>query len=149
MGDEEWRFTTCTTVATLELGIDIGRPERAFLGWTRPSPSRPSCSAWVARADVASLPEMKSVMREDPSELRALLPETLPWKPLQGIALSSSYERERWVEPLQRGAQALQPALSPDHGYAGPPAESTESCGAGGRVLSLAPFNVSQDDHQS
>jgi ATP-dependent Lhr-like helicase len=39
------------------------------------------------------------LMREEEPEARALMPETIPWKLLQGIALVQLYLEERWVEP--------------------------------------------------
>ena len=39
------------------------------------------------------------VMREEQPEARALLPETMPWELLQGIALVQLYIEERFVEP--------------------------------------------------
>jgi len=39
------------------------------------------------------------VMREERAEPRAMLPETIPWTLLQGIALVQLYLEERWVEP--------------------------------------------------
>ena len=39
------------------------------------------------------------VIREDAPEVRAMLPSTIPWKLLQGIALVQLYLEERWVEP--------------------------------------------------
>ena len=44
-------------------------------------------------------PEMWFVMREEPPEARTLLPETIPWKLLQGIALVQLTREEHWVEP--------------------------------------------------
>ena len=44
-------------------------------------------------------PEMWFVMREEQPEARALLPETMPWELLQGIALVQLYIEERFVEP--------------------------------------------------
>ncbi len=44
-------------------------------------------------------PEMWFVIREDEPEVRAMLPTTIPWKLLQGIALVQLYLEERWVEP--------------------------------------------------
>ena len=38
-------------------------------------------------------------MREEPPEPRAMLPENVPWKLLQGIALVQVYLEEHWVEP--------------------------------------------------
>ena len=38
-------------------------------------------------------------MREEQPEARAMLPVTVPWTLLQGIALVQLYTEERWVEP--------------------------------------------------
>ena len=97
MKDDSQCMTTVTT-ATLELGIDIGRLERAFqidAPWT--------VSSFLQRMGRTgrreSPPEMWFVMREDEPEARAMLPATVPWKLLQGIALVQLYLEERWVEP--------------------------------------------------
>ena len=97
MKDDEQCMTTVTT-ATLELGIDIGRLERAFqidAPWT--------VSSFLQRMGRTgrrgSPAEMWFVMREDEPEARAMLPSTVPWKLLQGIALVQLYLEERWVEP--------------------------------------------------
>ena len=97
MKDDSQYMTTVTT-ATLELGIDIGRLERAFqidAPWT--------VSSFLQRMGRTGRrelpPEMWFVMREDEPEVRAMLPTTIPWKLLQGIALVQLYLEERWVEP--------------------------------------------------
>lgn len=97
MKDESQYLTTVTT-STLELGIDIGRLERAFqidAPWT--------VSSFLQRMGRTGRretpPEMWFVMREDEPEPRAMLPTTIPWKLLQGIALVQLYLEERWVEP--------------------------------------------------
>ena len=97
MKDDSQCMTTVTT-ATLELGIDIGRLERAFqidAPWT--------VSSFLQRMGRTGRrelpPEMWFVMREDEPEARAMLPATVPWKLLQGIALVQLYLEERWVEP--------------------------------------------------
>ena len=97
MKDDDSLMSVCAT-ATLELGIDIGRLERAFhidapftvsgflqrLGRTgrRGAPS-----------------EMWFVMREEHPEARAMLPDMIPWYLIQGIALVQLYIEERFVEP--------------------------------------------------
>ena len=97
MKDDDSLMSVCAT-ATLELGIDIGRLERAFhidapftvsgflqrLGRTgrRGAPS-----------------EMWVVMREEHPEARAMLPDMIPWYLIQGIALVQLYIEERFVEP--------------------------------------------------
>lgn len=107
MKDDSQYMTTVTT-ATLELGIDIGRLERAFqidAPWT--------VSSFLQRMGRTgrreSPAEMWFVMREDEPEARAMLPSTIPWKLLQGIALVQLYLEERWCEPprLDRFAYSL------------------------------------------
>ena len=97
MKDDSQYMTTVTT-ATLELGIDIGRLERAFqidVPWTVSS-----FLQRMGRTGRRELPlEMWFVIREDEPEVRAMLPTTIPWKLLQGIALVQLYLEERWVEP--------------------------------------------------
>lgn len=97
MKDDSQCMTTVTT-ATLELGIDIGRLERAFqinAPWT--------VSSFLQRMGRTGRreapPEMWFVIREDEPEIRAMLPATIPWELLQGIALVQLYLEERWVEP--------------------------------------------------
>ena len=97
MRDEELDLTTVTT-ATLELGIDIGRLERAF---QIDAPF--TVSSFLQRMGRTGRrgapPEMWFVMREDRAEPRTTLGATIPWKLLQGIALVQLYLEERWVEP--------------------------------------------------
>ncbi|MDY4042158.1 MAG: DEAD/DEAH box helicase [Collinsella sp.] len=92
------RIDTTVTTATLELGIDIGRLERAF---QIDAPF--TVSSFLQRMGRTgrrgSPPEMHFVMREEQPEPRSLLPETIPWKLIQGIALVQLYLEERWVEP--------------------------------------------------
>ena len=97
MKDESRNVTTVTT-STLELGIDIGRLERAFqidAPWTVSSFLQRM--GRTGRRDTP--PEMWFVMREQPPDPRAMLPSTIPWKLLQGISLVQLYREERWVEP--------------------------------------------------
>ena len=146
MKDDSQYMTTVTT-ATLELGIDIGRLERAFqidAPWT--------VSSFLQRMGRTgrreSPPEMWFVMREDEPEARAMLPATIPWKLLQGIALVQLYLEERWCEPprLDRFAYSLlyQQTMS-----------TFASCGEmspkalADRILRLHYFHrVSQDDYK-
>lgn len=97
MRDDEQSLTTVTT-ATLELGIDIGRLERAFqIDAPFTVSSFLQRMGRTGRRDLP--PEMHFVMREEQPEPRAMLPETIPWKLLQGIALVQLYREEHWVEP--------------------------------------------------
>ena len=101
MKDEDVYMTTVTT-ATLELGIDIGRLERAFQIDAPFTVS--SFLQRMGRTGRRELPpEMWFVMREEMPEPRTMLPETVPWKLLQGIALVQTYLEERWVEPPRLG----------------------------------------------
>jgi len=95
---DDSQYATTVTTATLELGIDIGRLERAFqidAPWT--------VSSFLQRMGRTGRreapPEMWFVIREDEPEPRAMLPSTVPWKLLQGIALVQLYLEERWCEP--------------------------------------------------
>ena len=97
MKDDDLYQTTVTT-ATLELGIDIGRLERAFqIGAPYTVSSFLQRMGRTGRRDMP--PEMWYVMREEQPESRALLPETIPWELIQGITLIQLYLEERWVEP--------------------------------------------------
>ena len=146
MKDDDSLLSVCAT-ATLELGIDIGRLERAFhidapftvsgflqrLGRTgrRGDPS-----------------EMWFVMREDHQEARAMLPDSIPWYLIQGIALVQLYIEERFVEPPRMDRlpfsllyhQTMSTLAS--HGEM-TPAELAS------RVLPLACFHrITQDDYR-
>ena len=99
MKDDERALTTVTT-ATLELGIDIGRLERAF---QIDAPF--TVSSFLQRLGRTGRrgepPEMWFVMREDEPEPRTMLPQAIPWKLVQGIALVQLYLEDRWVEPAR------------------------------------------------
>ena len=144
MKDEDTYLTTVTT-STLELGIDIGRLERAFqIDAPFTVSSFLQRMGRTGRRDLP--PEMWFVMREDPPEPRAMLPECIPWKLLQGIALIQVYLEEKWVEPprLDRLPYSLlyhQTMSTLASGGEMTPAELAS------RVLSLSVFyRVSQDD---
>lgn len=142
---DDTRFQTTVTTATLELGIDIGRLERAFqIDAPFTVSSFLQRMGRTGRRDLP--PEMWFVMQEDPPEERAMLPATVPWKLLQGIGLVQTYLEERWVEPprLDRLPYSLlyHQTMS-----------TLASCGEmspaalAGRVLSLSYFHrVSQED---
>lgn len=95
---EESRCETTVTTATLELGIDIGKLERAF---QIDAPF--TVSAFLQRMGRTGRrgqpPEMWFVIREERPEARAMLPAFIPWALLQAVALVQLYLRERWVEP--------------------------------------------------
>ena len=97
MKDDESLQSVCAT-ATLELGIDIGRLERAF---HLDAPFTVSGFLQrLGRTGRRGAPsELWFVMREEHPEPRALLPESIPWYLLQGAALVQLYLEERFVEP--------------------------------------------------
>ena len=144
MRDDDSALTTCTT-ATLELGIDIGKLERAF------QINAPfTVSAFLQRMGRTGRRgepcEMWFVMREEHAEARDLLPDKIPWALLQGIALVQLYLEERWVEPPRKGRLPFsllyhQTMSTLASGGEMSPAELAS------RVLTLAPFeNVTRDD---
>lgn len=146
MKDDSSLMSVCAT-ATLELGIDIGRLERAF---QIDAPF--TVSGFLQRMGRTGRrgdpSEMWFVMREDHPESRALLPEMIPWYLLQGIALVQLYLEERWVEPprLDRYPYSLL-----YHQTMSTLASSGEMTPAelASRVLSLSGFHkITQDDYR-
>ena len=97
MKDDDSLMSVCAT-ATLELGIDIGRLERAF---QIDAPFTVSGFLQrLGRTGRRGAPsEMWFVMREEHPEARAMLPDMIPWYLIQGIALVQLYIEERFVEP--------------------------------------------------
>ncbi|MBR2760640.1 MAG: DEAD/DEAH box helicase [Solobacterium sp.] len=97
MKDDDSLESVCAT-ATLELGIDIGKLERAF---QIDAPF--TVSGFLQRMGRTGRrgnpSEMWFVMRENHPEQRAMIPERLPWYLIQGIALVQLYIEERFVEP--------------------------------------------------
>ncbi len=99
MKDDENDASVVTT-STLELGIDIGRLERAFQIDAPFTVS--SFLQRMGRTGRRSQPqEMWFVIREEQSEPRTMLPETISWKLLQAISLVQLYIEEKWVEPAR------------------------------------------------
>lgn len=146
MKDEEKYLTTVTT-ATLELGIDIGRLERAF---QIDAPATVSSflqrMGRTGRRDLP--PEMWFVMREELPEPRAMLPETIPWKLIQGIALVQLYIEERWVEPPVFGRLPFSLLYHQTMSTLASCGEMTPAALAS-RVLSLNYFHrISQEDYK-
>jgi ATP-dependent Lhr-like helicase len=147
MRDEEVALTTCTT-ATLELGIDIGRLERAFQIDAPFTVS--SFLQRMGRTGRRGQPsEMWFVMREDQPEPRAMMPETIPWKLIQGISLVQLYLEERWVEPPDTRKLHYSLLCHQTMATLASEGELTPAQLAG-RVLPLTPFShVSRDDYRT
>ena len=141
---EDSLVTVCTT-STLELGIDIGRLERAFQIDAPFTVS--SFLQRMGRTGRRGDPsEMWFVIREDPAEPRALLPETIPWKLLQAIALVQLYLEEKWVEPPRTGRLPYSLLYHQTMATLASQGEMTPAELAS-RVLTLSYFrNITQDD---
>lgn len=147
MKDEATSLTTVTT-ATLELGIDIGRLERAFQIDAPFTVS--SFLQRMGRTGRRGEPqEMWFVMREEQPEARSLTPESIPWKLLQGIALVQLYLEDRWVEPPRLDRLPYSLLLHQTLATLASEGELSPACLAQ-RVLMLTPFYlVSQDDFRT
>ncbi len=147
MKDDDSLMSVCAT-ATLELGIDIGRLERAF---QIDAPF--TVSGFLQRMGRTGRrgdpSEMWFVMREDHAEARAMLPDLIPWYLIQGIALVQLYIEDRFVEPprMDRLPYSLlyhqtMSTLAADGEMS--PAELAT------RVLTLSPFRkITQDDYRT
>ncbi len=146
MKDDESLLSVCAT-ATLELGIDIGRLERAF---QIDAPF--TVSGFLQRMGRTGRrgdpSEMWFVMREEHPEARAMLPDMIPWYLIQGIALVQLYIEERFVEPPR--TERLPYSLLYHQTMS-----TLAACGEmtpgelASRVLTLACFHrISQEDYQ-
>lgn len=147
MMKEENNITVCTT-STLELGIDIGRLERAFQIDAPFTVS--SFLQRMGRTGRRGAPsEMWFVIREDAAEARALLPARIPWKLLQAIALVQLYLEEKWVEPPRKGRMPYSLLYHQTMSTLASEGEMTPRELAS-RVLTLSPFgNISQEDFRT
>ncbi len=147
MKDEEQELTTVTT-ATLELGIDIGKLERAFQIDAPFTVS--SFLQRMGRTGRRGLPpEMHFVIREEMAEPRAMLPATVPWKLLQALALVELYRKERWVEPPGTDRLPFSLLYHQTMSILASQGEMKASELAA-RVLPLTPFRrISRDDYRT
>ena len=144
--DDDSLISVCAT-ATLELGIDIGRLERAF---QIDAPF--TVSGFLQRMGRTGRrgdpPEMWFVMREDHQEARAMLPDTIPWYLVQGIALVQLYAEERFVEPPRMDRLPYSLLYHQTMSTLASCGEMTPSALAS-RVLTLSCFHrVTQDDYR-
>lgn len=144
---EDNNMSVCTT-STLELGIDIGRLERAF---QIDAPFTVSAFLQrMGRTGRRGAPsEMWFVIREDAAEARALLPARIPWKLLQAIALVQLYLEEKWVEPPRKGRLPYSLLYHQTMSTLAAEGEMTPRELAQ-RILTLSTFaNISQDDFRT
>ncbi len=147
MKDDEQYQTTVTT-ATLELGIDIGRLERAFqIDAPFTVSSFLQRMGRTGRRDLP--PEMWFVIREDATEARAMLPATIPWTLLQGVALVQLYREERWVEPPKLDRLPFSLLYHQTMATLASCGETTPA-GLAARVLRLSYFHrITQEDYKT
>ncbi len=146
MKDDDSRMSVCAT-ATLELGIDIGRLERAF---QIDAPF--TVSGFLQRMGRTGRrgdpEEMWFVMREDHPESRDLLPVLIPWYLIQGIAIVQLYVEERFVEPPRTGKLPFSLLYHQTMSTLASSGEMTPGELAS-RVLTLSPFSrITQDDYR-
>lgn len=147
MKDDDSLMSVCAT-ATLELGIDIGRLERAF---QIDAPFTVSgflqrMGRTGRRGDPA---EMWFVMREEHPEPRAMLPDMIPWYLIQGIALVQLYIEERFVEPPRTGRLPYSLLYHQTMSTLASCGEMT-AAELASRVLTLSCFaRVTQDDYRA
>ncbi len=145
MRDDDRLLTICTT-ATLELGIDIGQLERAFQIDAPFTVS--SFLQRMGRTGRRGEPqEMWFVIREDEPEPRTLLPQAIPWKLVQAVALVQLYLEERWVEPPRLGRLPFSLLYHQTMAELASCGELTPAQLAG-RILNLTPFQgIDRDDY--
>ncbi len=147
MRDDHSLYSVCAT-ATLELGIDIGRLERAF-HLDAPFTVSGFLQRMGRTGRRGSPSEMWFVMREEHPLPRAMLPETLPWYLLQGIALVQLYLDERFVEPPRTGRLPYSLLYHQTLCTLAGCGEMTPAALAS-RVLTLSAFqHISQDDYKT
>lgn len=139
--------TTCATV-TLELGIDIGKLERVV---QIEAPN--SVSSMLQRLGRSgrrgSPPEMMMVFREEKPLPNTPLPQLIPWRLLQAIAVVQLYAEERFIEPP---IVKKLPFSLMFHQTLSVLAASGELTAArlASRILSLPPFaHVSKEDYKT
>ncbi|MBR6917135.1 MAG: DEAD/DEAH box helicase [Clostridia bacterium] len=147
MKDDDTRLTTVTT-ATLELGIDIGRLERAFQ-----IDAPYTVSSFLQRLGRTGRrgapPEMWFVIREDEPPMRTMTPSAIPWKLIQAAALIQLYIEERWVEPPRLGKLPFSLLYHQTMSTLASSGELSPSELAS-RILPLGPFeNITQDDFKA
>ena len=146
MKDDSSLMSICAT-ATLELGIDVGRLERAF---HIDAPF--TVSGFLQRMGRTGRrgdpSEMWFVMREEHPEARAMLPDMIPWYLIQGIALVQLYIEERFVEPPRTDRLPFSLLYHQTMSTLASCGEMTPAELAS-RVLSLSCFHrITQDDYR-
>ncbi len=144
--NEEY-YTTCATV-TLELGVDIGRLSRVI---QMDAPN--TVSSFLQRLGRSGRrgapPEMMMVIREEEPLSGAPLPQILPWKLLQAIAVIQLYLEEGFIEGAGTKTLPLSLLFQETLSILASGGERTPAALAG-RVLGLPPFSqVEKEDYKT
>ena len=138
---------TCATV-TLELGIDIGKLER-IVQVEAPN----SVSSMLQRLGRSGRrgapPEMMLVMREERPLPNTPLPQLIPWRLLQSIAVIQLYAEERFIEPPSTKNMPFSLMFQQTLSVLSASGELTAAALAS-RVMALPPFRkVSREDYKT
>ena len=144
--DEDEKYTACATV-TLELGIDIGRLERVV---QLDAPN--SVSSFLQRLGRSGRrddpPEMMMVMREEEPLPGAPLPQIIPFRLLQAIAVIQLYLEESFIEGPSKKTMPMSLLFQETLSVLAASGELTPAALAG-RVLTLPPFTkVDKEDYK-
>lgn len=142
----ESKYTVCATV-TMELGIDIGRLERV-LQIDAPN----SVSSFLQRLGRSGRrgapPEMMMVIREEEPLPGAPLPQIIPFRLLQAIAVIQLYLEEGFIEGPQKKEFPLSLLFQQTLSMLASSGELTPAALAG-RILTLPPFvKVEKTDYR-
>lgn len=139
-------LTVCAT-STLELGVDIGRLERAFqIGAPYSISSFLQRMGRTGRRGTPS--EMWLVIPEDCPSPKATSAETISWQLIQSIAMIQLYIEERFVEPPKSGKLPFSLLYHQTMSTIASCGEMTPAELAS-RVLSLSAFHgIAQDDYR-
>ncbi|MBR2460732.1 MAG: DEAD/DEAH box helicase [Clostridia bacterium] len=145
--NDETVNATCATV-TLELGIDIGKLER-IVQIEAPN----SVSSMLQRLGRSGRrgapPEMMMVFREEVPLPNTPLPQLIPWRLLQAIAIIQLYAEERFIEPPTVKKLPFSLMFQQTLSVLAASGELTAAQLAG-KVMSLPPFaHVSKEDYKT
>ncbi len=147
MKSAEEKFTACATV-TLELGIDIGRLER-IIQLDAPN----TVSSFLQRLGRSGRqnapPEMMTVIREEEPLPNAPLPQIIPYRLLQAIAVIQLYLEEKFIEVASPPKMPMSLLFEETLSVLASTGELSPAALAG-RVLTLPPFlNVEKTDYRT
>jgi ATP-dependent Lhr-like helicase len=140
--------TVTAATVTLELGIDIGQLERIIQLGAPFSVS--SFLQRLGRSGRRGNPsEMWLVCSEDEPSGKESLPEQIPWRLLQAVAIIQLYVEERWIEPIRPIRHPFSLLYHQTMSTLASMGELSPAALAQ-RVLTLAPFqSITQEDYRA